>query len=239
MEQKTRRNESMSILPNQSRILCLTPRQKVFCIGLNKTGTKSFAKAMRILGYRTSKWDARVFSMYENSDEAGLNAVLSEYDSFHDWPWPLMTRSLMAQFPYSKFVLTKRKSAEIWLASIEKHSRRTPDGQRLRKKIFGYANPQGHERAYLSFYESFNNSIADDFESAGRKTDLMEVCWETGAGWQELCLFLNEPVPLLSFPHENNSMRFTNQVEKEAGRSLPRFRTDDVMGFDKRNFNRR
>ena len=38
-----------------------------------------------------------------------------------------------------------------------------------------------------------------------RPGDLLNVCWETGSGWQELCAFLGKPVPEIPFPHENKA----------------------------------
>jgi hypothetical protein len=34
---------------------------------------------------------------------------------------------------------------------------------------------------------------------------LLEICWEKGHGWKELCAFLGKDIPKIALPHENKS----------------------------------
>jgi hypothetical protein len=55
-------------------------------------------------------------------------------------------------------------------------------------------------------YESHRRRVLDHF--SGREQDLLVVCWETGDGWNELCRFLQRPLPDQRFPHENDRRDF-------------------------------
>lgn len=179
--------------------------QKVFCIGLNRTGTKSFGRAMRLLGYRAATWSPLPIQLYMQKNQRALDEIVGQYDAFDDWPWPLMARDLAKKYPQSKFVLTRRKSPEIWLTSIQSHSRKNPMGRGIRKFVFGYDDPVKNSVEYLEFYKSFYGDIASMKEELRCSDRILDVCWDCGSGWMELCTFLDVPIPSLDFPHWNNS----------------------------------
>jgi hypothetical protein len=179
--------------------------EKVFCIGLNRTGTKSFAKAMRILGRRTLPWSPNATMLYLNQKWEQLDRIIDNYDAFDDWPWPLMARELMVRLPDAKFVVTTRVSEFHWLESIKSHAKRTPNGVRLRARIFGYADPGGNEKEFLAFYRSFYSAIEAATEEVNCRDRVLSVCWESGDGWEQLCSFLGELRPAAQFPHLNAS----------------------------------
>jgi hypothetical protein len=62
--------------------------------------------------------------------------------------------------------------------------------------------PHGHEEEHIQRYEQHNANVRAYFD--GRE-DLLEVCWEEQAGWEQICQFLDRPVPDDSFPHANES----------------------------------
>jgi Sulfotransferase domain len=177
--------------------------EKVFCIGLNRTGTKSFAQAVRILGYRSAPWSPRAFEMYRRNDCLGLEAIVEQFDAFDDWPWPLLVPDLVDKYPSAKFVLTRRRSPRIWLESIVRHAARNPRGAAIRTVVYGYPNPIGFEQEYLDFYVSFYAKVDRVINDSCCSDRVLRVCWEDGSGWQELCSFLDRPRPVVDFPHLN------------------------------------
>lgn len=179
--------------------------EKVFCIGLNRTGTKSFAKAMRQLGRKTLPWSPQAFLLYRRNERQRLLKIIEDYDAFDDWPWPLMAPELMIEFPNAKFVLTRRSSEGAWLNSILQHAKKTPGGAKLREAIFGRSDPEGNEQHYVEFYITFYQEIDKAIERTSCRDRVLSVCWENGDGWSELCNFLGETVPARSFPHFNSS----------------------------------
>lgn len=205
--------------------------EKVFCIGLNRTGTKSFARAMRQLGRKTLPWSPQAFFLYRRNERQRLLDIIEKYDAFDDWPWPLMAQELMVDFPNAKFVLTRRSSEETWLSSILQHAKKTPGGAKLREAIFGVPDPEGNEQHYMNFYTAFYHEIDKEIERINCRERVLSVCWENGDGWRELCSFLGEAVPARSFPHFNssgpvNSFRRTTlkSSEEVAGSTIVRGR---------------
>jgi len=136
----------MKLDPNSSDSTSL-PRSfnKVFCLGLSRTGTTSLFHALRALGLRPFHYPLWLFSKPEvlglppfrpmlplnpcaawrrgKELKASRNlhdaqALLETHDAFTDLPIPLFYHSLDRFFPGSKFILTTR-SVESWLQSME------------------------------------------------------------------------------------------------------------------------
>ena len=175
---------------------------KIFGIGLNKTGTKSLGSSLRTLGFNHLSWTPEVFDIYTKHGIEGLLGIIEQYDSFEDWPWPLVFREIDEMVPGSKFILTLRESPERWYESLCKHSMRTGPTH-IRKHIYGYEMPHGHKAEHIRFYDEHIDNVRSHF--SGRPGDLLEVCWGKGDGWAELASFLGRSAPGLPFPHENKS----------------------------------
>ncbi len=176
-----------------------TEKPKVFCVGFHKTGTKSLACALEVLGYRVTgpngTRDPRIA-------ECALPMVLQiapRFDAFNDNPWSILYRDLDTAFPGSRFILTVRPPGS-WIASVVRHfgDEVTP----MREWIYGTGRgaPRGNERAYLDRFRRHNEDVASHF--AGRAC-LLTMDIIAGDGWEKLCDFLALPVPDRPFPHVN------------------------------------
>lgn len=186
---------------------------KVFGIGLNKTGTSSLKVALRRLGFNHCRRQGRLAHACFEGDWPTLFETTDAFESFEDWPWPLMYRELFARYGDSaRFVLTTRKSPEIWVESLKKHARVTKSGGIIRKKIYGYRYPHGVEAAHMAFYEKHNAEVRAFFAEQAPHL-LLDVCWENGDGWPELCTFLGEPLRRTKFPHANREGSATPDPE--------------------------
>jgi hypothetical protein len=182
---------------------------KVFGIGTLRTGTTSLGAALQILGCKHTH--ARRDYLLKCVDQGRLEQVfrwVERHDSFEDWPWPLIYQDLDKRYPGSKFILTTRADDATWLESIKRHAKWTGPTPG-RKMFFGHEMPHGHEKQYLQSYREHNDLVRDHFR--GRFNSFLEVCWEKGDGWPELCRFLGEPVPDKSFPKLNSS---ANRLKK-------------------------
>lgn len=174
-------------------------KPKVFCVGFHKTGTKSLARALEILGYRvTGPNGARDPQIAERALPMALD-IASKFDAFNDSPWSVLFRELDMAFPGSRFILTRR-SPDSWIASVVRHfgDERTP----MREWIYGAGrgSPRGNERTYLDRYRRHNADVVRHF--SGRAC-LLVMDITAGDGWEALCDFLELPVPDQSFPHLN------------------------------------
>ena len=111
----------MSLIERLFRALrrsLLRKRQKVFCIGMQKTGTTSLGQALKFLGYRVNKWNAGRWSLrFENCSD--WLASLARYDAVEDEPAALLWRQLEKEYPNSLFILTTRND-KAWLESAKR-----------------------------------------------------------------------------------------------------------------------
>lgn len=176
---------------------------KVFGIGVIKTGTTSLGRALQMLGYdHTHERRQRLLENLRQRRLAPLVAWAARHDSFEDWPWPFVYEQMATLFPESRFVLTTRKSERAWLESVKRHAALT--GPTLgREMFFGHAMPFGHENRYLRVYRAFNARVRRYFRRSPER--LVEVCWEAGDGWDTLCDFLGREPPNVEFPHLNSA----------------------------------
>ena len=129
---------------------------------------------------------------------------MEEFDSFEDWPWPLMYRQVFEKYgETARYVLTRRNTPEAWLESLKAHTLATNPHNNPRKRIFGFDYPHGAEAQHIAFYENHLAEVRKYFAEQNAAHVLCEVCWEEGDGWQEICDFLEEPLPNAPFPHVN------------------------------------
>ena len=176
--------------------------QKVFGIGLNKTGTSTLGMCLKKLGYRCTSCSRELLhDVVINKDFQAVKETVQQYDGFEDWPWPIIYKELDELFPGSKFILTTRKNSQAWLKSLTKYSMRTRPFHHCRKLAYGFNYPQFKQREHLAFYENHNDQVRNYF--SGREEDFIELCWENMGGWQGLCEFLDKPIPPEPLPHIN------------------------------------
>ncbi|MFV0296566.1 MAG: sulfotransferase family protein [Hyphomicrobiaceae bacterium] len=204
---------------------------KIFGIGLNKTGTTTLGRCLSTLGFHHLSCRRDLLEKWRKGEHDAVWQQIEPFESFDDWPYPFMYKEAFERYGSdAKFILTMRKTPEIWLRSLEKHSLRTTPIYHCRKLAYGFDYPFGHEQEHLAFYTRHNAEVQQFF--AERAPDqLLVVCWEEGHGWDELCPFLGIETPDLPFPHENATVNNTYlrkfMVREIANRTLAR------MGYHK------
>ena len=184
-------------------------RAKVFGVGTLKTGTTSLGSALEMLGFRhTHDNRERLLKQIQAGNLESVFHWVDRHESFEDWPWPLIYRELDARYPDSRFILTTRANEDVWLKSMVRHAEKfgPTQGRRL---FFGYKMPHKHEADYVARYRQHNQEVRDYFK--GRPGKLLEVCWEKGHGWRELCSFLNMAAPDAPFPKVNTAVDRLNK----------------------------
>lgn len=179
-------------------------RRKVFGIGLNKTGTTSLGVCLRQLGYRHSSFNLSLLEQVSRGDLAGVLEHCHHYDSFEDWPYPLIYKELDVAFPGSLFVLTRRLHPDRWFDSLSDHALRTRlrEGCRTRILAYGVSYPQLDRTTLLHRYVQHLFEVRSYF--TGRSDQLLELCWEEEHDWSRLCSFLSQPLQPGPLPHANS-----------------------------------
>ena len=177
---------------------------KLFGIGLSKTGTLSLDAAFSELGLRSIHYPPA------ESMLTGRFAVLDAFDAASDISVSVFFRELDAAFPGSRYVLTVR-DLEGWLDSMRAHlasrdsgayTGDTPAG-RLRERMFGCRR---FDRARLiEAYHRHHTGVRAYF--ADRPGDLLKLNICAGEGWSKLAPFLGVPAPATAFPHRHKRSR--------------------------------
>lgn len=175
---------------------------KVFGVGLQKTGTKTLGACLRELGYRHRSFDGELVEAYVRGERRLILEQLKHHDAFGDYPWLLLYREFDRIHPDAKFILTVRRNEEIWFDSLRRYSEQIGPAV-TRELMFGHDMPHGHRGEFVEKYLSRNQEIRDYFKNRPRK--LLEICWENGDSWDELCSFLGRQSPQIPLPHENKT----------------------------------
>ena len=198
---------------------------KVFGIGWGRTGTTTLGKALKMLGYSHYGMNLNFVLDVKRGDFSRIFKVVEQYDCFEDWPWPLIYKELDKKYPNSKFILTTRTPTDrlrSYKKLLAKNKRHLNKKQReIKKFIYGYESPSGHEKEYIERYKSHIEEVLKYFKN--RKQDLLVIDWTKGDGWDKLCHFLNKPIPNSPIPHLNKSWSIWEKYIIRAKQLLKRF----------------
>lgn len=183
---------------------------KVIGVGLNKTGTTTLGLCFEHWGLSHIACNREAFELWRQREYVALLKWIEEYDSFEDWPWPLIYKEIDQAFSDTKFILTRRKDAGTWFKSLCKHAKRTGPTD-FRKCIYGYEMPHHHKKEHIRFYEAHLKSVRAYFKD--RPDNFLEVCWEEGDGWDQLAAFLGFESADIPFPHAKKSPTFLQKAK--------------------------
>ncbi len=175
---------------------------KVFNIGFNKAGTSSLAVALNRLGIPTLHHKLQGKRLYEiiranQARGAKLLHGVEHYRGFSDFAGQLFFRLLDRQYPDSRFIVTNRE-LEAWLDSREAHVRRNLARPHYWGDFRTIDRPRWTRRR-----EEHLAAVRQHF--ATRPEALLILDIPGGDGWNELCSFLELPIPDEPFPRENVS----------------------------------
>lgn len=184
---------------------------RVFGIGLHKTATTSLHNALQILGFSSAHWPSAHWAkaIWQEMNNKNQSLTLEKNYCNLDLPIPLLYQKLDIAYPGSKFILTVRDE-ESWLKSIDKHFSyehnpfrvtwdNDPFTHIVHREIYGRTNPD--KEIFLERYRRHNQEVLSYFR--GRLDDLLVL--RTDSGWNELCRFLNRPIPIIPYPRLNTA----------------------------------
>lgn len=152
----------------KSRVL--SRKEKIFCVGCNKTGTTSLAQAMKVMGFHVAPQarGERLLKNYINNDiESIISFVRRHGVFFQDVPFSLpgVYKNINESFPMSKFILTIRDSSDVWYNSISKfHSKLFGEGNIPTKELLMNANYiyKGWMWDFIKIYGGLDNAPYDE-----------------------------------------------------------------------------
>ena len=204
---------------------------KIFGIGLSRTGTSSLNEALEMIGYRSihfpiimentstraklkyrlNKWGkelGRTEPFFKEFSSGTGNSLTfkkpneKEFDAMTDLSVARFYRELDMAFPKSKFILTIRNE-EVWLRSCRKFFAQGNHQffKWLQVNIDMYKTPFYNEKLYGEAYREHIKGVTTYFEN--RPDDLLIIDITKGDGWEQLCPFLEVKIPAQSFPFKN------------------------------------
>lgn len=201
----------------------LSKEQKVFGVGLSRTGTTSLAKALNALGVRTKHYPADDQTLSELRSGNYRLSVLDKFQGVVDITVAPYYAQLDALYPNSKFVLTIR-DMDSWLRSIREHWRVWMDSdphKEFTRFICAcvYGALEVNEERFAWVFRLHVRNVQAYFDGRG---DLLVMDIAGGDGWEKLCPFLGLPVPNVPFPHANqmDENRRVAELRESARRDL-------------------
>jgi hypothetical protein len=188
-------------------------QDKVFGIGLSRTGTKSLAAALNTLGIRT-KWYPQDPVTYRELVMAQYRlSILKTYRGLTDTPVVPYYPQFDRLYPGSKFILTVRDK-NAWLQSCAKHwansgiSAPEPDSAPFWRKfaqfidccVYGSYAFDPDRWSYV--WDTHVENVTRYFK--GRPEDLLILDVTCGDAWSQLSSFLSLPATDQPFPKIND-----------------------------------
>ncbi len=188
--------------PKWMRVRSGPDRPRVFCIGLNKTGTSSFHAAMEVLGLNSLHWGGDEINQTVRAALDDGRPLLSgldpAIDAFSDIGL-LAThfRQLDEQYPGSRFVLTVRPLEE-WIDSRRRHVERN----------IARHDAGEYDGSFLVVDENlWRHQWHRQVDGARRyftgRPEFLQVDFTARPGWAPLCQLLELPEPIEPFPWAN------------------------------------
>jgi hypothetical protein len=201
----------------KSKLMTNKSFNKIFCIGLNKTGTTSLHYAFLMLGLRSLHWapsdldSTGEMMIVSKTIRQEMNQSLkknkpmlgrwSNYDAYSDiYPIIKKFHILDKQYPNSKFIYTDRDE-DAWIKSRVKHI-----NQNLAAKERGdYDSPfvKIDEPKWRKEKRDHYRAVTEYFADRPQDLLIMNIC--AGDGFERLAPFLGLPIPAEAFPHKNVS----------------------------------
>jgi hypothetical protein len=203
-------------------------KPKIFCIGLNKTGTTSVRKAWEDLGIAVGNEGTakRLFEFWALRDFDPIIKYCNSAQAFQDSPFsfPYTYIVLDQAFPGSKFILTVRNDAEEWYSSISRfHAKlwgggKTPTKDDLMNAVNFYKgrpwqvnrvlfdtpeNEPYRKENLLDFYNRHNKEVVEYFKL--RQNDLLVLNLKEKGAYLKFCRFIEREPNGTEFPWENRT----------------------------------
>lgn len=212
---------------NRIRVL---NKPKIFCIGLNKTGTTTLNKALQDLGVVVARESAAkpLFDDWVKRDFTNIVKFCKNAQAFQDSPFsfPYTYIILNQYFPDSKFVLTVRDDDEQWYKSITSfHSKLWGGGDGVppskdellnainstkgrpwyvNRQLFNTPEDEPYQKeSLLKFYNEYNDSVKEYFKNIPDKLLVINV--SESDSYKKLLDFLDMKSDRDSFPWENKT----------------------------------
>jgi len=227
---------------------------KVILAGLSKTGTKSMAAALRVLGY--SVYDVTEnFSMLGREwlkvmEEGGtvedFRRMYESVDATGDIPAAHYWEEILEAFPDAKVILMLRENEHVWCESMMNQLEIM--SQSVLYKCISVISPSAailnrimsHTMRIALGVDNIRKPCAQVLKIAYRNHNARVIqvvpphqllMYSCSQGWAPLCAFLGKNIPLTSFPHENKEGNFGKDENLKDNAGFIKIQNEMRMAF--------
>ena len=212
---------------------------KVVCAGLSKTGTKSIAKALRILGYTVYDYlehrdihGKEWFEIYCQGKPPDFVSMYQGVDAVIGLPASFWYEEVFNAFPDAKVILSVRNgSDDDWAESWSRQNEIMRNPGFLKKVAVRWLSSANHRKGWQFFdvvtvgtYGSMDSKSTVLFKKKYREHNERVqavipkeklLVYNVKQGWKPLCEFLGEDEPDQEFPRENVGGSLSHQIITE------------------------
>ena len=204
-------------------------KPKIFCVGLNKTGTTSLKKEMEIQEYTVGNQRTAelLFDDWVKRDFKRIIRYCHTAEFFQDVPfsYPYTFMAMDQAFPGSKFILTTRDSAEEWYNSLIRFHGKLwgngnvpPTTEDLKNATYLYKGSPYYTRfrvhniseddpykkdVMIEYYNTHTKIVTDYFRH--RPGDLLVINLKNPEDYSKFCNFIGCKPTNEGFPWENKT----------------------------------
>ncbi|XP_028515681.1 uncharacterized protein LOC110241704 isoform X3 [Exaiptasia diaphana] len=215
---------------------------KFICAGLPKTGTKSIAHALRILGFKVWDFDEQILyymdewlDFFQHGKPLDFYSMFKDVDAVVDLPSSFFFEEIMEAFPDAKVILSERDE-ESWAKSLKNQYDMLEKSYKKKIRIFF---PQF--RRFLGILLNYRMAALgvvwatcphiyrkryrwhnDRVKSVVPKEKLL--LYRVEHGWKPLCEFTGKTIPDQPFPYLNVKGQIIKSflTDTELGRRIDR-----------------
>lgn len=206
-------------------------KEKIFCIGLNKTGTTTIERVLSEFEYTIGDQHRGELLLHDwyNRKYKSIIKFSKSANAFQDIPFSLPNTFIFLEqyFKNAKFILTVRDNEDQWYDSITKfHSKLWSDGinnptiDDLKKARYCYKGfafdinrymfntPESdpyNEKILKKYYSQHNYTVKEYFRSRPNKLIVINVSKDKD--YLRLCDFLGKKSKGNKFPWENKTSK--------------------------------
>lgn len=195
-------------------------KHKVLVLGLPKTGTSTLAVMLRMLGYKVTGPDIA----FKKGDSQYLLNRFENCDAFQDYPWCFEWKQFL-DYENVKFIILKRNTESWWTSFYESYGGK--ELKYLSFPYFGISKVTANKSQFINYFNAHYReieTIREQHPSMFLEIQIKDFSWE------ELCSFLNEPIPKNIFgkpvekPHANKKqIHNRNTFRTQLIRKIRRF----------------
>jgi len=218
------------ILKSSINLVRSAGKQKIFCIGKNKTGTTSLAKALENLGIIVAEQRPAelLIQDWSRRDFRRIIRFCHTAQAFQDIPFslPYTFQIMDVTFPDSKFILSIRDTPDQWYHSLTNyHSKLFSNGKitnynDLKRATYVYPgwmletiqsiyftpdNDLYNKEILIYHYNLHNQTVIEYFHH--RPNDLLVINLAEKDAYAKFCDFIGKPCIKEEFPWENQTRK--------------------------------